>query len=557
MTELKTYSKAAAILIAVQMIVGMLFGSATTVSAANEGTLNIHKLSSVGVSTRVAGKTYYQNPTDSLYYEYLAGARYTVYKIGTFSESTVNGAVSTIYTADTNLRDSSNNAVTLSSSTVPTDIDLTNSIAAGLTGTETSATTATGPLSITSGLDTDGVYMIVESALPTGVSAGADFIITIPMYNAATNNWETAVNAYPKNTASTGAIGKTVTEIDGTAVTGSGNTFYGNIGSTITYAATVTVPIDFSTTDTAPYTKFNVIDEASPYLELQYTTTPEDGITITGSTSGTFTPGTDYTATYSAPGGGANNKLTVVFTADGLAKITAEETLTVSYNAEIQTGAAGSSGAVVNRAWIDFTKGTGSGTITPPPTEPPATVKIYSYGVKKMNDDTTPAPLADASFVLTTKNGDAYEYLSYNAATEVWSVVAEASAQVFTTSTSGTGIETEAILQFKNLDPAKTYYLIEQTAPSGYIKLLNPVVITATPATTDAVYSTYDTSGTYVPDTGYTVKVTNVSTENSGIIGGGGLPLTGGRGIYLYLIIGAVLMGSAIVFYVKRKKKIK
>lgn len=557
MTELKTYSKAAAILIAVQMIVGMLFGSATTVSAANEGTLNIHKLSSVGVSTQVAGKTYYQNPTDSLYYEYLAGARYTVYKIGTFSESTVNGTVSTIYTADTNLRDSSNNAVTLSSSTVPTDIDLTNSIAAGLTGTETSATTATGPLSITSGLDTDGVYMIVESGLPTGVSAGADFIITIPMYNAATNNWETTVNAYPKNTASTGAIGKTVTEVDGTAVTGSGNTFYGNIGSTITYAATVTVPTDFSTTDIAPYTKFNVIDEASPYLELQYTTTPEDGITITGSTSGTFTPGTDYTATYSAPGGGANNKLTVVFTADGLAKITAEETLTVSYNAEIQTGAAGSSGAIVNRAWIDFTKGTGSGTITPPPTEPPATVKIYSYGVKKMNDDTTPAPLADASFVLTTKNGDAYEYLSYNAATEVWSVVAEASAQVFTTSTSGTGIETEAILQFKNLDPAKTYYLIEQTAPSGYIKLLNPVVITATSATTDAVYSTYDTSGTYVPDTGYTVKVTNVSTENSGIIGGGGLPLTGGRGIYLYLIIGAVLMGSAIVFYVKRKKKIK
>lgn len=563
MTISKTYSKAASWLLAVVMMFGMLFSSAPTVLAANEGTLNIHKLSSVGVASEVQDplKTYYQNPTDSLYYEYLAGAKYTLYKIGTFSESNVGGTVSTVYTADPNVKDSSNSTITLSSSTVPGDIDLANSITAGLTGIVTNATTATGALSITSGLDTNGVYLIVESTLPSGVSAGADFIITVPMYNAAASSWDYTVNAYPKNTASTGAISKTVTQVDGSAVTGTGNTFYGNIGSTITYAATVTVPNDYTTSnaDSAKnYSKFDIIDSSSPYLELDYTTNPEDGVTIIGSTSGAFTAVTDYTAAYSIPGGEANNVLTVKFTAAGLAKIQAGETLTVSYDAEIQAGAAVAAGALTNKAWIEFTKGTGSGTILPPPTDPPATVKIYSYGVKKMNDAAAPAPLEGAEFVLATKDGTGgYQYLSYNTTTETWSVVAETSAQVFITSTSGSGINSEAILQFKNLDPDETYYLIEKTAPTGYIKLLNPIVITATDNTTDAVYNTYDTSSTYVADTGYSVKVTNVSTANGGIIGGGGLPATGGDGIYLYLIFGAVLMGSALVFYIRLRRKSK
>ena len=553
MTRMKTHSRAVAILLAMLMMFGAIFASMPNVSAADDGILNIHKLSATGVPSKETGKTYFQHPTTGLYHEYLAGAKYTVYKIGTFEEENTGTSVSVVYTKDPNLV--MVGGADLGSATQPEDIDLTASIAGGLTGVTTAATTATGALSITSGLDEDGVYLIVESTQPAGVATGADFIITVPMYDATTGTWEYVVDAYPKNSATDGAIDKTISQVAGTAVTGTTGSFYANVGDIVTYSVDVTVPTDYITTDPEPtknYTRFDIIDESSQYLELQYTTDPEDGITITGSISGTFTAGTDYTATYTP---GNPNKLQIVFTTAGLAKIIAGETLTVSYDAKIQIGGASSAG-MTNKAWIEFTKGTGGSTITPDPTDPVPTVKIYSYGVKKMDDATTPAPLADASFVLAKDNGSGgYDYLSYNATTEVWSVVAEASAQVFTTSTSGSDINSEAILQFKNLDPTATYYLIETAAPSGYVKLLNPVEIKATAATTNAVYNTYDDNGDYVADTGYTVEITNVS--DAGLVGGGGLPTTGGNGIYLYLIIGAVLMGSAVVFYIRLRKKNK
>jgi len=561
---MKNHSRAAAILLAMLLMFGAMFASMLPVSAADEGVLRIHKLSAVGVSAEETGKHYYQHPTTGLYHEYLAGARYTVYKIGTFEEKNTGTSVSVIYTADPKLV--MKGSAVFGSTTLPGDIDLKASIAIGLTGSaETDATIADGPLSITSGLDTNGVYLIVESTLPAGISAGEDFIITVPMYNAAANSgagaWETTVDAYPKNSESDGTIEKTITKVDGAPVSETGNTFYANTGSTVTYAVDITVPTDYTTTATDPlknYTGFDIIDSSSQYLEHKYTLDPTDGITISGSNSGTFA-GTDYTAFYASGTGGTNNVLTIKFTAAGLGKIRAGETLTVTYDVEVLVGAAGSKEALANKAWIEFAKGTGGGTITPPPTDPPVTVKIYSYGVKKMNDAKTPDPLAGASFKLAAMNGTSYEYLSYNAATEAWSVVAEASAPVFTTAASGTvtGIADEAILQFKNLDPARTYYLIETAAPSGYIKLLNPVEIKATAATTNAVYNTYDDNGDYVADTGYTVKITNVSDANGGLIGGGGLPTTGGNGIYLYLIIGAVLMGSAVVFYIRSRKKNK
>lgn len=544
-----TMKRAAAWILTLLLVIGTCFvAPSTSVSAANEGTLNIHKLSSSGSTTPDLTKTQYLDTVSGNYYDYLAGATYTAYKIGDMTQTTSGGVVSSNYTPVAGLMNTSGTAITtISNATSAASIDVT---ASGLTSAATATSTATGPVSMTTGLNKDSVYLIKETGLPSGVTSGTDFIITVPMYDATTG-WIYTINAFPKNTAG-GSITKSISTIGGTAVTPSTtNTYYANIGDTAAYSVAVSVPTDYTTTD---YTKFNIVDTSSPYLGIQTST-----VAVTGSIYGTFISA-DYTVTY------ASNVLTIAFTSVGLGNLTAGETLAIAYDATILTGADTASGGLANSAQIDFTKN-GSGGIIPPtdpvtPTDPTPTIKIYSYGVKKIDDAATPAALAGATFVLTTKNvAGAYEYLAYNTATDTWDVVAtQALADTFVTATSGTNLTSEAILQFKNLDPSITYYLVETVAPTGFDLLPGDVAIVATTASTDSVYNAYTYNSTtsvydYVPNTGYTVQIQNTTTGSGGLIPGGGLPSTGGAGIYLFTIGGLLLIGGAVVLYLHSRKK--
>ncbi|MFB9767978.1 SpaA isopeptide-forming pilin-related protein, partial [Nocardioides kongjuensis] len=80
----------------------------------------------------------------------------------------------------------------------------------------------------------------------------------------------------------------------------------------------------------------------------------------------------------------------------------------------------------------------------------------------------------------------------------------------------------------------QTYWLAEVKAPTGYELLAQPVEFTITAATTTV---------------GVDMTVKDVPA-NAGFQ----LPLTGGKGIWLYYIGGALLLGAALVLSIRRRQ---
>ncbi|WP_195270491.1 SpaH/EbpB family LPXTG-anchored major pilin [Eubacterium sp. 1001713B170207_170306_E7] len=539
MKKSNTLPRIQGFLVAILMIFTVMMSLPTTTFAANNGTLTLHKLDSTGVSVQEPGKVYKE--VNGLYHEYLADAEYSVYQIGTFAQEA--DPVAVVYTPVSGLTDIDGNPITvLNASTEPSSIDVTN-----LSPAATGTTTATGPLTFDN-LNDFSVYLIKETYLPDGVHGATDFIITVPMFNKDNSEWEYSVDAYPKNTYANASIEKTI--VSG-ADAGSDNVFYANVGDVLNYQVDVTVPADIQD---GKYTQFDIVDTSSQYLQIDTTSITVTGAPAAGGTAYNLTAADgDFTMTYSG------NVLTLAFTEQGIGKLGNGDALQINYDAEILSGASDSKGGVSNEISLKVkTKDKDIDPITPDPDKPDPEVRIYSYGVKKLGDDGS--PLADATFVLAEDNGSgSYNYLIYDNATNQWSTAASINdATAFVTKTSGTDLDSEAILQFRNLDKNKTYYLFETIAPNGYATLPSPVEIAATENSTDHVYASYaldSTSGsyTYVADTGYSKSITNLLDGNNP----GSLPNTGGQGTYIFIAAGLALIVLAAGLLVYYRKKVK
>lgn len=99
-----------------------------------------------------------------------------------------------------------------------------------------------------------------------------------------------------------------------------------------------------------------------------------------------------------------------------------------------------------------------------------------------------------------------------------------------------------------------TYYLKEIKAPKGYNLLKNPIKVTITPVV-DTTTNKITSEKITVEKDGKTKDVTEVKVENNT---GSLLPSTGGMGTTLiYLIGGALVLGSGIVLANKKRAKAK
>ena len=99
-----------------------------------------------------------------------------------------------------------------------------------------------------------------------------------------------------------------------------------------------------------------------------------------------------------------------------------------------------------------------------------------------------------------------------------------------------------------------TYYLKETKAPKGYNLLKNPIEVTIAPVA-DTTTNEIKSEKITVKKDGAPAEVTEVKVENNT---GSLLPSTGGAGTtMIYLIGGALVLGSGIVLANKKRAKAK
>lgn len=116
--------------------------------------------------------------------------------------------------------------------------------------------------------------------------------------------------------------------------------------------------------------------------------------------------------------------------------------------------------------------------------------------------------------------------------------------------------DNNGVVRFEGLG-AGTYWIKETKAPTGYIALKDPIKVvvnvTLPEAGPDAVF-TYTVSGN---GTDGTLTLTNGSIAEFDVQNTKGftLPTTGGMGTYIFTIGGVLLIGAAVVLFIRSRKK--
>lgn len=362
-----------------------------------------------------------------------------------------------------------------------------------------------------------GLYLLTKSTLPADSTTDlAPFLAAVPMY--VNNNWTATVYAYPKVRTQTLTITK--------------NTTFGpyvNAGETILFTITVTIPAGGQRT----FNKFVITDTADG-LSL-----PAENVTVM--------LGDQPLAPAQTPGQGT---LTITLSAEDLEKLngglTAEQTLTVSYNARVNTGVATFQKQLTNTAQLTYNRGTAADSADATLDASPVALYTYGIGLTKVLSDHAAIQKNTITFAL---------YRNNNGGTLSDPVLLQQGSQggywVAPTGTSDMYVNENGTLNLYGLEPG-TYYLQETATQTGYTKLAQPVAIVinqpADPATDPT--ATVDGTAATVTDGVVQLQVTNTKT-----ILGFALPKTGGEGTLLVTALGLGLLAAAVVLLALYRKK--
>lgn len=356
-----------------------------------------------------------------------------------------------------------------------------------------------------------GLYLVTETAVPAGVTAGAPFLVTIPLTDPDTqNSWIYDIHLYPKN-AKIGTGEKTVSDKNAT-----------KIGDDITFTIRGDIP------NLPVIDGYRITDPLDPRLTYKSATvTLEGGATLVPS---------DYELVVTPPAGGNGAIVTLTFTASGLAKLAQDSSAKVQLVIDTTVSSLGS-GEINNTALIfpneaSFDKQPGE---PGGPVEPPTvTSKFGNIDIFKTNARTDEA-LSGAKFAVYLSEADAIEgdpakRISIGG-TSVWTSSATGTIKIEGLRASG-WVNGVAVLPGH---PDFQYYWIDEVeAPVGFELISKPIRVE-------------------VKDIDAAVDVT---VENAEENGGFTLPFTGSvLSASLFYGAGALVLAGAVVMVVRARRK--
>lgn len=407
------------------------------------------------------------------------------------------------------------------------------------------------------GLD-QGVYLVVEQPSDLVTSPAEPFVVAVPMTNAAGDGWLTDVHVYPKNEDM--SIKKEVTSPDLSV----------NVGDTVSYAITPTVPsqivaVDFNADGTP-----NVDADNNPVLNdvedarISYVITDTlDGaltldpasVKVYGLASATDATGTEITTGWTLGKDAGGNDFTIKFDAAGrLALYKADyKALRIEFSATVNKNILErDKHEVGNTASVDFVNRWGDD----PKHKEDSSEDLHTATLDILKKDASgETKLSGAHFKIALSQADAEAgtYLRVPAGEKNVSNPSKVmrpaddgygSGEDWELISDGVGkLQFQGIQDFKGSDNTDasaylSYWLVETQAPEGYNLLDKPVQVDFKDKDTSNAGNSYTVS--------YTIENTNEFV----------LPLTGGAGTMLLTVAGVALVGGGIValLFSRRKK---
>lgn len=422
-----------------------------------------------------------------------------------------------------------------------------------------------------------GLYLVVESSVAeaeikdaegnwnwiTITRKQAPYVVSAPIYDVD-SGWLAEINATAKNVTGTADIDKKIVRsYDGTLGYADGevlnDTDVTNVNDVVEFKFISKVPdlTDSKDNTAIDIDKYVITDAISEGLTL-----PEfsaENIVITDKNNVSYTFDTDYTVAKGVDVGTEGyedgSTFSITFTPYGLAKLTnlakamSDGEVYVYYTAAVNSNAVVGEAGNPNKVKLTFQAGQSHEIDT---TWKEVKEFIFGMEANKLFDNAQKNDLAAAvRFKLYTDE----------ACTKGIVVTGDKGNYVYSGSGEATELELdgESKLYIKGVPTGVDLYLKETATSKGYNILKEPVKVNLVPAFDANVTTEYtgllsddstvnDTAATLVrDDTAITLAVNNAS--------GFRLPETGGIGAWIFAILGVLVIGGGVTFYVITRKK--